>query len=209
MKYLVFDMDGTLIQLPVDWGIVLKDLKSRIRGDWKTVLGFYSRYCGTPIYELASKIVEKHEQEALEDLEVLDDSPLIIRELSRKYRIILVTMQPKSIAYKIIDMLNISNYVEELYTRNDACTRIEQIKLIVEKHGRENIVLFTGDKVLDAIAGYVNRVETAIVLRGVVHRHFTETDDIIEDLEALGVHVFRNLKQVRDYLKRIRLTETN
>lgn len=209
MKYLVFDMDGTLVQLPVDWDIVHKELRSHIRGEWETVLGLYSRYCGTPTYDLADKIVEKYEQVALEDLEILDDSPSIIEELSKKYKIILVTMQPKSIAGKIIDMLYLGNYVEEFYTRNDACTRIEQIKLVAEKHGRENIVLFTGDKILDAIAGYVNGIETAIVLRGKIHRFFTETDDIIEDLEALGIHIFYSLKQVRDYLRKMRLINTN
>ena len=196
-KTLIFDIDGTLVKLPVDWCRVLKELKKITGKEYLGILAILQDYYGKPLYEEIDKLVEEYEVKAINNLIIYDNAPEILRELSSRYRIVFVTMQSRLVAEKIIDVMGVRDLAELIVSRREASTRYKQIKYVIDHLGIDPWeTVFIGDKILDVIASLMNSVISILVVRNIVSRFFTETDDILEDLEALGIPLIRSLREL-------------
>jgi len=139
---------------------------------------------------------------------ILDDSPVYVKELCSKYKIGFVTMQSKNAAKRILQLLELDKCSHVVLTREDARTRIEQISKIIGILGvNPNEVLFFGDKIIDAIAAVINGVKAIIILRGNVNLKISDTDDLEEDLEVLGIPIARDLRMAIEYAKSLKYIE--
>ncbi len=202
IRVLVFDLDGTLVRLPVDWSRVIQQLSEVLGKRANSVLGILNQYYNTPLYNRINEVIEAHELKSINKLEILDNSVFLLRKLSNRYRISIITMQSKRVAREVIYRMGVSDIVNTILAREDARNRIEQLSYLLKILDVPNQkVLFIGDKVLDAIAAYVNKVRSVIVLRGRVNRLFTETDDVLEDLEVLNPIIINNLWDLLKYIK--------
>jgi len=66
IKAIVFDIDGTLVYLPVEWNKVLEELINLGITDARSFLAIISRYHGTEIFHKINEIVEDEELKAIE-----------------------------------------------------------------------------------------------------------------------------------------------
>ncbi len=153
VKTLVLDVDGTLVCTQIDWDSLREEIK-RLYG-----LNDPLKPLGESLYRLlgndkrklkeAFEIIEEAELESIRTL-VYDPriSSLINALKDKGYRIIIVSMRSKRTLEPVLEKLSIRKIVDEIITREDYHTRLEQLKVIVERYSREDLV-FIGDTKVD------------------------------------------------------------
>lgn len=197
IRHLVFDIDGTLVKIPVNWSRVLEEVEQVIGYKPQSILPILRKYYGTPTYEELNNIIERYEEEALNNIKILDNSPEIIRRLAENYNIYMVTMQSRKIAEKILERLGITSIPRKLVSRNNTGFRIDQLRIILEDiSDKRRSIVFIGDKVLDMIAAFHVGVKGIMVVRDYFNPKVTGTDDLVEDLETLGVKIIWSLGEL-------------
>jgi len=158
IKNIIFDLDETLIKLPVDWPVAYEEVRKYIRRNFTNLLNLLAELWNTEDYHIVSRIIEKFELEALDYIQILDNSQELILDLSKHYRLSLVTLQGRIIAEEALRKLGIRKTFEIVITRDDAPTRLKQLQMVLEKTSfkpEETIVV--GDK--------LNDVESALKLK--------------------------------------------
>lgn len=192
----LFDIDGTLVLLPIDWDKVRAKIKSEQNSEL-SFLGFVARLHGTDAFWHIHRYLEALELEAVNRLVILDRADKILSELCKRVELGFVTMQSRSAAEKILSKLGIDkceNNLGVLSSRDDAATRVQQVaKALRLMDVNPSKLLFIGDKVLDAIAAILNSVNAILVLRSPVSVRISATDYLDEDLEVLGVRIAYSL----------------
>ncbi len=200
-KHLVFDVDGTIVQIPVDWNRVLSEVEELLGYRPSGILPVLRRLYGTPLYNSISSLIEKYELKALSNLRILDNSPTVIAELAKRYPIHVVTMQSRRVAYAVLRLLGLTDIPSTLITRDDTGFREHQLKLILDKTGvYPNQIIFIADKVLDMTIAYKLGIQGVLVARKLFNPQVSPTDNILEDMETLGIIVVSNLKELLSLL---------
>lgn len=204
---IIFDIDGTLVLLPIDWSRVIARIRSEENIGSLTFLGFIAKYHGSEVFWRIHRFLESLEVDAADRLVVLDNSGEVLKKLCRRIDLGFITMQSRSAAKKVLSKLGIDkceNNLGVLSTREDAATRVEQIaKVLKVLNVSPKEVLFVGDKVLDAVASIVNGVNAIVIFRNLMSTRITDTDYIDEDLEVLGVPIAHNLGEAIQIAKEI------
>ena len=145
---IIFDLDGTLVELPVNWHKVIRRVENLLGRRVKSLLELYPKLWGTEKYEMISHVIEEFEMASLDRLRFLDNSPQLLRRLSSKYQLGLMTFQGLNVARRIIDKIGVDGLL--VATRDDAPTRAEQISLIVSAAQRKfEEFLVIGDRLND------------------------------------------------------------
>ena len=146
----VFDLDGTLVNLPINWENLFEEIKV-ITGKQKV----------RPLTEVVSALDEETRKKALEawdrfELACCPNVTLHEEGMNeyRKYaekRKGLVTLQGKKIVNFILERFNLD--FEVILTREDSLFRNEQLKLIIKKlNVSPKNLLFLGNAKTDALA---------------------------------------------------------
>jgi phosphoglycolate phosphatase-like HAD superfamily hydrolase len=153
-RYCVFDMDGTLISLPVEWDKVRKQLQ-KITG---TSLPF------NPFFLDLQKIVAKdplllgpmlrtiddYETRAVPGARLEDGALDVLSALSRNAELSLVTMQGRAACDAILERLGIGRFFPSRFTREDSMDRTAQLRMALGSIGaREAEAVFVGDRIND------------------------------------------------------------
>jgi HAD superfamily hydrolase (TIGR01549 family) len=160
-KGFIFDMDGTLLTLPVDWDAARERLM-RISGE-----GEFS-----PTFEALGQIVRDRpelkgqlfaaidffELEAEPKARLYGGSRETLELLSRRAKLALVTMQGSQTRDRLLGRFAIAQRFQALESREDSLDRVEQLDLAVDKLGmQKRDVVFVADRVHDmnsaALAG--------------------------------------------------------
>ncbi len=162
VKAIVLDVDGTLVCTQIDWD----RLRERIRMLYR--LDDPLKPLGESLYKLlgndkrrleeAFSIIEDAELESIDSLIYDPRLPGLLKELKNKgYSIIIVSMRSKRTLEPILEKLGIGELVDEVVTREEYHSRLEQLKAIIERYGRENTV-FIGDTSIDEEASSMLQV---------------------------------------------------
>jgi len=196
---IIFDIDGTIVLLPIDWNSILIKIKSLSPVSTKTFLGFISRYYGSNEFRYIHKYLEIVENSAIDAMTILDNADELLKKICKYIPIGFVTMQSRSAAEKIVyrmELYNCDKFLGVLASREDASNRVEQLaKAIRSIDINPNEVLFIGDKILDGIAAIVSKMNGIVILRNPRTFRISDTDYIDEDLEAVGIPIATNLAE--------------
>ena len=191
IRGIIFDLDGTLVRLPIDWRRVLNTIEEMLGTKIKSLIGLYAEIWGTKTYEAVSRKVEEFEIESLDKMEILDDSPRLLKSLSTKYFIGLVTFQSRKVARKIIERIGIDEVM--MATRDDSPTRADQISLVISSTTlNPSDFLVVGDRLNDVYSAL--RVGCNAVLVDRIGRNLQNEKKFI---------VIRNLKDLPKIIKEI------
>lgn len=153
IKGIIFDLDGTLIKLPVNWKSVIKGLSRLLKRQVNSLINLYPTIWNTPNYEITSKYIEAHELKAINKLSILDNSPHILIKLHGRYKLGLVTFQSRKTTSKILEKLNITHLFKAISTRNEAPTREEQIGQVISNLNlKADNTLIVGDRLNDVFS---------------------------------------------------------
>jgi phosphoglycolate phosphatase-like HAD superfamily hydrolase len=164
----VFDLDGTLFALPIDW--------QGVRADLGRLIGEPAE--GKPIFETISAIVrarpdmigqvfslvESYELKAVGSSKPIAGALELLHLLSNYSRLALVTLQGKEAARRILMDNGVFGLFETVVTREDSLDRAEQLLLTIErlKVPRQDL-LFVGDRLNDVASARRTQVGVALV----------------------------------------------
>jgi len=155
IKGIIFDLDGTLIQLPIDYEKIQKKLKE-----------FFN--ISDNLIPLIPKIIElsKNDQNKIKksfdliceeeelvcnDFKIMDGTLEILKFYKSKNILLsLVTMQCNGALTKVLEKMEISDLFDSLISRDESVDRQNQIKLSLKNIGiKASEVLVVGDRIND------------------------------------------------------------
>jgi len=154
VKYVVFDMDGTLISLPVEWEKVRAELQ-RLTGtslkfnpfflDVQTVVAKDPLLLGPMM-----RTIDEYEARAVPEARLEDGAMDVLSGLSRKAELSLVTMQGRAACDRILERLGVGGFFASRFTREDSMDRTAQLKMALGSvRAKEAEALFVGDRIND------------------------------------------------------------
>ena len=155
IKGIIFDLDGTLIQLPINYEIVQNNLKfffntSKNLSPLIPTIVELSKNDENKI-KTAFSLICKEEILASKNFKVMDDAIEILKFLKSKNIILsLVTMQCRDALEKILYQMNILDLFDFIITRDENFNRFEQIQNSLEHTSlNSSEVLMIGDRIHD------------------------------------------------------------
>lgn len=184
----VFDFDGTLGTIPVDWDRVREGLR-RVTGDpsefkpvFPTIAEVVARdpKLARPVFA----VIDEFEAAAAPSARLYEGTVGLLSRLSETTKVSLVTMQGRGACSHVLERFGLKQYFLRYFTREDSLDRAEQIgfALSAMKVGRASS-MFVGDRLNDlAAAKKVGMPFTMIRTHG-------------EDPEEDGVPVYHSIAE--------------
>ena len=136
-KCIIFDLDGTLINLPIRYELIQKKLKKlfNTESEFTPLIPSIIEHSSNNqnLLDSAFELLCDEELIACEYLEEIEGVQELIGDiLSKNYTISLVTMQCKKVAEIILEKINMSEKFSSVITRDDSTERFTQIKKTCE-----------------------------------------------------------------------------
>ncbi len=153
-KFAVFDMDGTLISLPVEWDKVRSDLR-RLTGTSLEFnpffLDFQNIVAKDPsMFAPMMKVVDDYEAKAVPGAKLEPGALEALTALSKRAKVSLVTMQGRSCSTAILDRFGIGKFFASKFSREDSMDRVTQLGMALKSMGAQNDkAFFVGDRIND------------------------------------------------------------
>jgi len=169
-RYCVFDMDGTLISLPVEWDKVRAELQ-RLTGtslqfnpfflDVQTIIAKDPLLLGPMV-----RVIDQYESKAVPEARLEDGAMDVLSGLSRHAKLSLVTMQGRAACDKILEMLGIGRFFASSFAREDSMDRTAQLRMALKSLGaKEAEAFFVGDRINDLNAARAAGVRFVMIRR--------------------------------------------
>jgi len=155
IKGIIFDLDGTLIKLPVRYELVLNNLRKFFdtTDEFKPLIpSIVKKSLGDEIkLKNAFKLICDEELIAAENFELMENATEILNYFkSKNYTIGLVTMQCRKAVEKILSSIKISEIFSNIVTRDENYDRFQQIKKMFESFNLSpKEILMVGDRIHD------------------------------------------------------------
>ena len=196
IKAVVFDLDGTLVKLPIDYTLIREKLQKffNTTDEFKPLMPTILKYCKDKesLLSEASSIICKEEQRAAKNLSIIDNSFEMLQTIKKipNISVMLMTLQCSLAAHQIINEYNLSSIFTSITTRNEEFDRFIQIKNIINANNfTPSEILVIGDKSYDVISA--NKLGCKSIL--------------FNNSENKNLNVPKNTIQIADYSKLITL----
>ncbi len=151
-KLVVFDLDGTLIELPIDYQSLKNKLTDEIKIEFQNIFPTV-RTLDVKSKRQAFAIIDQYEYEAMKKMKTREGSIEIINKLKAKGIVVSIVTMQGPVAKEIVKAMKLDGSIDSIVTREDSLDRKEQISMILKKHAimaKDSIVI--GDKEADYIA---------------------------------------------------------
>jgi HAD superfamily hydrolase (TIGR01549 family) len=146
----IFDLDGTLINLPIDYEKLFREFSEIAKIDDMHPITKIVSKLDERTKKKVFKIWDKTEASAWREGNIKREGMTLYRKFSKELKG-LVTMQGKTLAQSIIKSLKLS--FDVVVTREDSLDRIEQLKIAARKLGVSlRDILFIGNTESDSAA---------------------------------------------------------
>ena len=155
IKGVIFDLDGTLIQLPINYDIIQKNLKEffNISENLKPLIPTIIELSKNDQNKIktAFSLICKEEILASKNFEIMDEAVEILKFLKSKNLILcLVTMQCRAALNEILYKMNILDLFDFVISRDENYDRFEQIQNSLNNISlNSSEVLVIGDRIHD------------------------------------------------------------
>jgi phosphoglycolate phosphatase-like HAD superfamily hydrolase len=153
-RYFVFDMDGTLISLPVEWDKVREDLR-KLTGTSLDFAPFFldvqSVVAKDPLLlGPIMRTIDEYEARAVPEARLEEGATEVLSSLSSRVMLSLVTMQGRAACDRVFETLGIGRFFASSFTREDSMDRTTQLRMALESLGaKEDESVFVGDRIND------------------------------------------------------------
>ena len=171
IELVIFDLDGTLIKLPVRYDFLRNELKNKfnIQGELFLIPMILDKTKeNEEVKRNAFELICKEECNAIDGLEIHEGAIEVIKEIhSRNKKIALVTLQCERAANKILERIGIKNLFVNIFTRDDYTDRSEQIINTMKKFNiNADKTLMIGDRINDFESAERVGCKSIIIRRG-------------------------------------------
>jgi phosphoglycolate phosphatase-like HAD superfamily hydrolase len=153
-KFAVFDMDGTLISLPVEWDKVRSDLRKLTSTSLEFnpfFLDFQTIVAKDPsMFAPMMKVVDDYEAKAVPGAKLEPGALEALTALSKRAKVSLVTMQGRSCSTAILDRFGIGRFFASKFSREDSMDRVTQLGMALKSiEAKNDKAFFVGDRIND------------------------------------------------------------
>jgi phosphoglycolate phosphatase-like HAD superfamily hydrolase len=153
-KFCIFDLDGTLISLPVEWEKVRADLQ-RLTGtslkfnpfflDFQTIVAKDPLLAGPMM-----RTIDDYECRAAPEAKLEEGALEAVSKLSSRAALSLVTMQGRACCDRMLERLGILRFFASSFTREDSMDRTAQLRMALQSLGAKvDEAFFVGDRIND------------------------------------------------------------
>jgi HAD superfamily hydrolase (TIGR01549 family) len=155
IKGIVFDLDGTLIQLPINYQKIQKNLKKffNISNELKPLISTIIKLSKNDQNKIktAFNLICKEEILASDNFKTMNNTLETLKFLkSKNLTLCLVTMQCKDALEKVLQKLQISDLFDSVISRDESFDRQKQIELSLQNILlKPSEVLVVGDRIHD------------------------------------------------------------
>ncbi len=156
IKGLIFDLDGTLVRLPIRYNLIQENLKTffQTKEEFKPLIpSIIDKSSGNSLkIKNAFQSLCKEETLAAKNLEIISDAKNILEYFkSKNYLLGLITMQCKKAAKIAISKLDLpENFFSNIISRDESYDRLEQIQKTIQIFNlNPNEILVVGDRIND------------------------------------------------------------
>nr|MDO8079688.1 HAD-IA family hydrolase [Candidatus Freyarchaeota archaeon] len=137
IRGIVFDLDGVLAALNLDMNVLQERLKEvfEARIEAEKMLSACEKLAMEDFerYKNALNALDNVELDAIDEtMEIFPETKSVLERLREDYELVLVTLQGKIPAYKVLDILGVRDFFKAVFTREDSFSRQEQIKLAID-----------------------------------------------------------------------------
>lgn len=137
IELFIFDFDGTLVNLPINWKKLKEDLRRLLRSKSSLAPLFPSIEAITKnnreLREKAWKLIEEYELEAISEIKPDFEMVELFNNLKAKgYRIVLLTLQGKIPIEKALRKLKLQRFFGHIITREETISREKQIEELLK-----------------------------------------------------------------------------
>ncbi|MEM3063188.1 MAG: HAD hydrolase-like protein [Nitrososphaerota archaeon] len=194
IKLFIFDLDRTIVVLPINWIKVKKEINKKLEIKEKLIPLFPKieklTYNNLTLRKKIFEIIEKEEIKIVKKISYNPEIYRIFKELkNRKYKIALITFQSKKAALKKLKKLKILNFFNNILTREDSINREEQIRITLNKFSFKPFeVIVVADKDEDILAAKKIGCKTIAVRNKKINsnykiRKITELLNILNEID--------------------------
>lgn len=163
----VFDLDGTLFSIPVDWKSVRREVAAFGRAPAEGIPLFdwlHEIKTDKALLDRVFALVDGYELAALTASKPKPGAQTLLDDLSGNARLALVTMQGRKMCEKLLADHRFQEYFELVLTREDALDRAEQLDSVMKTMGTLPAeVLLIGDRANDVVSAQKAGVDVVIV----------------------------------------------
>ena len=155
IKGIIFDLDGTLIQLPINYNIIQNNLKQffNVSENLTPLIPTIIELSKNDQNKIktAFNLICKEEILASKNFKIMNDAVEVLKFLKSKDLILcLVTMQCKNALEKILQKMDVLDLFDSIISRDDSYDRFEQIQNSLKNiHLESSNVLVVGDRIHD------------------------------------------------------------
>lgn len=155
IKGIIFDLDGTLVRLPIQYDVIFEKLKNLFdtKDEFKPLIPTILKKANNDmnLVQQSFDLICDEESKSTKNFEIIEGCIDILDYFKNKNFILgLVTMQCRNAATLVLDSMGISNYFCSVLTRDDSYERSTQIKKTVDFFSLSpNEVVMIGDRIND------------------------------------------------------------
>jgi len=185
----IFDLDGTLFAIPVDWLKVREEVSKMAGapiGDAPLFLKVQQLISIRPsMRESLFEMLDRHELKAVAGASPVSGAIELLSHLSKVAKLGLVTMQGTAVCDNVLGTYHLGELFDVLVTREDSLDRVTQLRSAMRSLAElPRNTLFTGDRANDIVCGKKVGVGTVLVGR-------EPTDEIKPDYAFPALDVLR------------------
>ena len=190
IKGIIFDLDGTLVRLPIRYEIIFEKLQNLFdtKDEFKPLIPTILKKANNDLELLqqAFDLICEEETLAANNSEVIDGAIDILNYFKkRNYSLSLVTMQCMKAAKLVLDKMQISELFSSIITRDDSNQRSTQIKKSIEILSLSpDKVMVIGDRIHDVKSA--KQVGCSAILFNKDKLHSFEECQVISELSELA-----------------------
>ena len=157
MKHIIFDFDGTLAWLKVDWKAVRAKIERAYGpiGDRTVFSWLQERYLKGLDVSGPMEVIREAELRAVDDLDFDRELVELLRALrARGARMALISMQDDDVLHRALEVMGAEGLFDVVVGRRTELSREKQLLRVLEKWGVEPAqVFFVSDRLEDVALG--------------------------------------------------------
>jgi phosphoglycolate phosphatase-like HAD superfamily hydrolase len=171
IELVIFDLDGTLIKLPVRYDLLRTELKDKfkIEGEFFLIPMIVDSTNGKDeLKRDAFELICQEECNSINNLEIHEGAIEVIKEIhARNKKLAMVTLQCERAANQILEIMGIKNLFSNIFTRDNYTNRYDQIIHTMKKFDVNALeTLMIGDRINDFESAEKAGCKSIIIRRG-------------------------------------------